>query len=165
VARVLIVGGGCRGRQLARKLVVDGHAVRITTRSEAGRAAIESAGAECLIATPDRLATMRTALDGVTVACWFLAAARGEDATLEALHSSRLQAFVRQTIDTTVRGFVYERGAPSAESSPALERGEQLARELAELNAIPMAVLAHDVADVDGWVAIARAAIDRLLDG
>ena len=40
--------------------------MRITTRTEAGRAAIEAAGAECWIGTPDRLATLRRALDGVT---------------------------------------------------------------------------------------------------
>ena len=37
VARMLIVGGGCRGRELARGLVADGHAVRITTRGEGRR--------------------------------------------------------------------------------------------------------------------------------
>ena len=51
--RALIVGGGCRGLDLARELAADGHAVRIVTRTEAGRAAIEAAGGECWIGTPD----------------------------------------------------------------------------------------------------------------
>ena len=33
LARILLVGGGCLGRQLARTLTGAGHAVRITTRS------------------------------------------------------------------------------------------------------------------------------------
>ena len=38
MARILIVGGGCRGRLLAGDLVGKGHALRITTREERGRA-------------------------------------------------------------------------------------------------------------------------------
>jgi len=40
VARILIVGGGCRGRRVASQLVEGGHSVRITTRSEVGRAVV-----------------------------------------------------------------------------------------------------------------------------
>ncbi|MEA2299335.1 MAG: hypothetical protein QOF77_2271, partial [Solirubrobacteraceae bacterium] len=56
---MLIVAGGCRGRALGRRLAGAGHAVRITTRTEAGRAGIEAAGAECYIGTPDRIASLR----------------------------------------------------------------------------------------------------------
>ena len=77
MARILIVGGGCRGRRLAACMVAAGHSARITTRSEAGRGAIEQAGAECWIGTPDRLATLRGALDSVTIACWLLGSASG----------------------------------------------------------------------------------------
>ena len=49
----------------------------MTTRTEDRRAAIEAAGAECWIGTPDRLATLRAALDGVTIACWMLGTATG----------------------------------------------------------------------------------------
>ena len=80
MARILIVGGGCRGRRLARQLVGEGHAVRITTRTEAGRAAIEATGAECWIGTPERLATLRGALESVTIVCWLLAGAGGRGA-------------------------------------------------------------------------------------
>ncbi|HEX5146304.1 MAG TPA: hypothetical protein VFV85_04720, partial [Conexibacter sp.] len=66
MARVLIVGCGCRGQALARELRARGHAVRGTTRDEAGRAAIEAAGAEAWIGDPDRIATISYALDGVT---------------------------------------------------------------------------------------------------
>jgi hypothetical protein len=115
VARLLIVGGGCRGRLLAARLVTEGHAVRIVSRSESRREPIESVGAECVIADPDRLGTLRPALEAVTVACWLLATARGPREQVEALHGARLERFVHQLIDTTVRGFVYE--APSQASA------------------------------------------------
>ncbi len=120
MARVLIVGGGCRGRRLAAELVGEGsgHAVRIVTRTEAGRGEIEASGAECLIGSPDRLATLRGALDGVTIACWLLATATGESEQVRALHGSRLESFLAQAIDTTMRGFVYE--APGAHAGPAV---------------------------------------------
>ena len=165
MARILIVGGGCRGRELARELVQSGHAVRVTTRSESSRAAIEDSGAECFLGTPDRLATLRPALDGIAVACWLLAGARGRDDDVAALHASRLQAFVRQLIDTTARGFVYERGERGGVWSEALSDGERVVRELAEQNLIPLAVLADDIRNRRAWLRGARAAIDGLLDG
>lgn len=108
MARVLIVGGGCRGLRLAAGLVGSGHAVRITTRSESTRPAIEAIGSECWVGTPDRIATLRFALDSVTVACWLLGTASGDREQLRALHGSRLQFMLSQMIDTTVRGLVYE---------------------------------------------------------
>jgi Trk K+ transport system NAD-binding subunit len=67
MARVLIVGCGCRGRALARVLAADGHAVRGTTRDPARSADIASSGAEATVADPDRLATLMPAIEGVTV--------------------------------------------------------------------------------------------------
>ena len=46
MARVLIVGCGCRGRALAADLRGAGHAVRGTTRDPGRTAAIAAAGAE-----------------------------------------------------------------------------------------------------------------------
>jgi hypothetical protein len=175
VARILIVGGGCPGRSLARRLTDGGQAVRITTRDESARAAIEAAGAECWIGTPDRLATLRGALDHVTIACWLLAGARGQPEQLSALHSSRLELFVTQAIDTTVRGFVYDATAPGGGRGPDRVTPEQLAggarivARLTALNAIPAAVLSADgrpASDArSAWVDRARAAIDELLSG
>jgi uncharacterized protein YbjT (DUF2867 family) len=168
VARVLIVAGGCRGRRLSEELIGSGHAVRATTRGEAGRAAIEASGAECWIGTPDRLATLRGALENVTIACWMLASATAELEQLQALHGSRLEFFLTQAIDTTVRGFVYESVAPTAapdERERALAGGEQIARGLSERNAIPLQVIHADTRDVEAWLAAARAAIDALLAG
>jgi hypothetical protein len=157
-------------------MVQRGHALRVTTRSDDQRAAVKATGAECWIGTPDRLATLRGALDSVTIACWMLAGAQGDPAQVDALHSSRLEFFLTQTIDTTVRGFVYD-AWPAGEtgvSADTLAGGERIVRSLAQLNAIPVAVLAAgpdcDAAggdtgtEADGaWVKAATAAIDSLL--
>ena len=162
MARILIVGGGCRGRLLATQMVGEGHAVRITTRSPAGREAIEAAGAECYLGTPDRLATLRAALEGVTIACWLLAAARGSEQQLRALHSSRLSYFLGQAIDTTVRGFVYE-AAGARVPREVLAEGKRTVRELGARNAIPVAILSEDPSDTGTWLAGARGALEALL--
>jgi hypothetical protein len=167
VARILIVSGGCRGRRLAGEMVEQGHVVRVTTRTEEARAAIEVAGAECWVGTPDRLATMRAALEGVTIACWMLAWATGDAEQVCALHASRLEFFLRQVIDTTVRGFLYD-ASPGVVPGSSLAEGERIVRAAAALNAIPARVLVHahrDGGDDAGWVAAARSAIDSLLGG
>jgi hypothetical protein len=163
VARILIVGGGCRGRQLAAALTGEGYAVRITTRSEHARAAIEAAGAECWVGTPDRLATLRGSLENVSILCWLLATAAGSAEELQALHGSRLELFLTQAIDTTVRGFVYEAHGTGA-SAGLVREGELLARALVERNEIPAAFLTADPGDAD-WLSQARAAVDSLLIG
>jgi uncharacterized protein YbjT (DUF2867 family) len=163
VARILIVGGGCRGRRLASELTVSGSAVRVSTRTEAGRAAIEAAGAECWVGTPNRLATMRGALENVTVLCWLLGSASGPLEELRELHTSRLEFFLTQAIDTTVRGLVYEsRGAGAAPPQLLLE-GARIARALAERNSIPARELSSDPDDLEAWLAEAHASIDSLL--
>ena len=164
MARILVVGGGCRGRELAGWLSEQGHAVRITTRSQETRAEIEAAGAECWPGTPERLATLRGALDGVGVACWLLAGAQGPPEELAELHTSRLEFFLTQMIDTTVRGFVYEaRGSTPA--AAALAQGEEIARRMCERNVIPLRVLDREAGEESLWQQQARAAIGELLSG
>lgn len=161
VARILIIAGGARGRALAGDLAGEGHAVRITTREPARRAEIEATGAECWIGTPDRIATLRYALDGVTLACWLLGTACGEPASLHALFGTRLEFFINQTIDTTVRGLIYE--AAGSVDLATLAAGRALISERAAYNAIPLAVLDADPRDPEAWAAQARAAIAGLL--
>ncbi len=190
MARLLIVGGGRRGRLLAAELGAEGHAVRIVTRSESRRAEIEATGAECVIADPDRLGTLRPALEAVTVACWLLATACGPRQQVEALHGARLEQFVHQLIDTTVRGLVYEApvlaseapmlasaaaaassriaatdggGAEGFVAPDVVIEGRRIATALAERNAIPLSVVAADPADRDGWLSDARVAVASLL--
>jgi hypothetical protein len=164
VARILIVAGGCRGRALAAAMVQDGYAARVTTRSEDGRAAIEAAGAECWIGTPNRLATLRGALDNVTILCWLLGSAVGPDDELRALHTSRLELFLMQAIDTTVRGILYEARGTGA-SGGLVREGESIARGMVERNEIPAAYLDADPDDRERWLADARAAVVSLLIG
>ena len=104
--RVLIVGCGCRGRELASALVAEGHVVRGTTRAPERLEAIRSAGAEAYLGDPDRIATLMDALSAVTVAVWLLGAADAPD-----LHGGRLRMFLEKTVDTPVRGIVYESSA------------------------------------------------------
>jgi hypothetical protein len=159
---------------LAQALVEEGNAVRITTRGGQGRAAIEAAGAECWIGTPDRLATLRGALENVTILCWLLATATGQPEELSALHGSRLEFFMTQAIDTTVRGVVYEApAAPVADMASAsagsdtiaamLAGGEQIVRALSERNSIPTAFVTAHSHDRDAWLTDARAAVASLL--
>ena len=106
MARVLIVGCGCRGQELARELGAAGHAVRGTTRDAADVEAIEAAGAEGVVADPDRLGTLLPLMAGVTVICWLMGTAEGDD--VAALHGDRLESLLAKLVDSGVRGLVYE---------------------------------------------------------
>ncbi len=161
MARILIVGGGCRGLALARSLLAEGNAVRITTRAEPSRRAIEAAGAECWIGTPDRLATLRGSLDRVAVLCWLLGNARGGEQELDALFGTRLEYLLMQAIDTTVRGFVYERRGCAP--APLLAGGERIVTTMTARNRIPVAFLDADPAAREVWLAEACAAVSGLL--
>ena len=159
--RVLLIGGGCRGLALTEALVADGHAVRAVTRSEAHRATIEAAGAECWIGDPDVVGTLRYALESVTILVWALGTATGPADAVAALHGTRLEMMLSKSIDTTVRGIVYE--ASGTLPAEMLEGGVGELRRACERNEIPYEVLTADPADADGWASAARASIDRLL--
>lgn len=161
MARVLLIGGGARGRALAAALIANGHAVRITTRTEGGRAAIEAAGAECWIGTPDRVASLRYALENVTVAGWLLGTASGSAVEIEALHGSRLAFFCTQTIDTTVRGLLYE--AAGCVDRALLSGGADLVAAKAAYNEIPLRIIDADPGDDAAWQAQARIHLEALL--
>jgi nucleoside-diphosphate-sugar epimerase len=154
-----MVGGGCRGLALARDLVAEGHAVRAVTRSEQRRAEIEAAGCECWIGDPDRIGTLRYALDNVTVLLWLLGTATGPN--VADLHGSRLRMMLEKVTDTTVRGVVYE--AAGTVDAAALRAGAAEVARARELNEIPGALLEADPSAPEEWVAAAREAIDRLL--
>jgi len=159
--RALMVGGGCRGLELARGLVAEGHAVRVVTRRPEARAAIEAAGAECFVGDPDVVGTLRYALDNVTILLWLLGTARGPADKVAALHGSRLRMMLEKTTDTTVRGVVYE--AAGTVDPAVLAAGVEEMRYARRTNEIPYALLTAGRADGATWPAEARAAIDALL--
>jgi len=156
-----MVGGGCRGLQLARGLRADGHVVRAVTRTEARRAQIEAAGCECWIGTPDAVGTLRYALDGVTLLLWLLGTASGRPEDVAGLHGSRLRMMLEKTTDTTVRGVVYEAAGPVG--AEAIAAGVEEMRRAQRINEIPFALLEADPRDVAAWVPAARGAIDALV--
>jgi hypothetical protein len=141
VARLLVVGAGsCRALSLTRDLTAEGHAVRGVTRG-AHREAIEEAGGEAWIGDPDVIGTLRYALDNVTLLLWLLGnVADGP------VHGSRLEMMLEKTIDTTVRGVVYEAGP---------QGGVDLVERLAGYNEIP-----HRIVALGGDI---RGAVDSLL--
>jgi hypothetical protein len=145
MARFLVLGGAShRALELTRALTAEGHAVRAVTRSPARRAAIEAAGAECWIGDPNVVGTLRYALDNVTLLLHLLGSADDPD-----LHGSRLSMLLERTIDTTVRGLLYEAGP-----------GRALVERVATYNEIPYRIVEHGD---PSWQQAARAAIDELL--
>jgi uncharacterized protein YbjT (DUF2867 family) len=72
VARVLIVGCGCRGVELARSLMAEGHAVRGTTRRPERAQELRALGIDPWVGDPDRVGSLVYAQDNVTVLCWLL---------------------------------------------------------------------------------------------
>ena len=160
MARVLIVGCGCRGRSLARALGEDGHAVRGTTRDPASAADIEAAGAEPFIGDPDRLGTLLPAIEGVSALCWLLGTAEPNAADL---HGPRLSSLVEKLVDTHVRGFVYE--AAGTVPPELLAGGAATVRRANATWGMPVEIVEVDPAGHDAWLAAMRAAVGRVLGG
>jgi nucleoside-diphosphate-sugar epimerase len=147
VARVLIVGCGCRGRELGRELRGRGHAVRGTSRVEEGRAAIEAGGIEGVVADPARLATLTPHLQGVTVLCWLMGGAADP-----ALHGERFETLLETLVDTHVRGVVHESAA-----------AEPIAGRARATYAMPVELVAEPPSDPERWLVAALAAVERVL--
>jgi nucleoside-diphosphate-sugar epimerase len=108
VARALIFGCGCRGRQLGGQLLEAGWAVRGTSRREEGLAAIEAAGIEAALADPDRPGTILELVNDVAVLVLLLGSATGSEEELAAIHGPRLERLLEHLVETPVRGVLYE---------------------------------------------------------
>ena len=156
---MLIVGCGCRGRELAWELRAAGRAVRGTTRAREHLAEIEAAGAEAVMADPDRLGTLMRELAGVTLVCWLMGSAKG--ATAEGLHGPRLRTLLERLVDTPVRGVVYE--AAGSLDPELLAGGAATVREASVRWSLPAEVVEADPGDREGWLAAMTAAVARLL--
>jgi hypothetical protein len=163
MARVLILGGGERGERLGGALVKRGLAVRALAADEAAAARLRALGIDPSPGCARRLASVRGALEHVTLACWLFGDAPPPDGTpRESLHGTLLEAFVRELVDSPARALVYEATAPrSGEAVPA---GRRLAVELAGRHAIELAVIdASATAPAEVWQQAALAAVERLL--
>jgi uncharacterized protein YbjT (DUF2867 family) len=161
VARCLIIGCGCRGLALTTALRAEGHAVRATTRDPDRVAAIEAAGAEAFVGDPDRVATLARALDHVGVICILLGSASGTAEQLRALHTSRLAMLLEKTLDTTVRGVVYE--AAGSVDPAVLDAGAGVVSRACDRSLIPHVLLTADPADHPAWTPAAAAAVNQAL--
>jgi hypothetical protein len=163
VARCLIVACGCRGIALTASLRQRGHAVRATTRDPARVPQLQAAGAEAHVGDPDRVATMFPALAHVAVSCLLLGSATGTPEALAALYSTRLDMLMEKTLDTTVRGVMYEtRGSVDP---GLLAAGAERVRWWCERSLIPLVMLDADPSDHAGWPAAAADAVERALLG
>ena len=157
MARVLIVGCGCRGRALASALLADGHAVRGTTRDQRRIAAIEESGADGVVADPDRLGTLMPALAGVSAICWLM----GGAADAPAVNGERLQTLMERLVDTHVRGLVYEAGGVAGPE--LLGAGAAVVGRASRTWHMPAAVVDEDPADHGAWLEAMRAGVSRVL--
>lgn len=122
MARALIVGCGCRGRELGERLLAEGWAVRGTSRREEGLEAIEAAGIEPALADPERPGTILELVSDVTVLVLLLGSATGGDEKLAAIHGPRLERLMEHLVETPVRGVVYEGTEAGAEIVRNAER-------------------------------------------
>jgi nucleoside-diphosphate-sugar epimerase len=157
MARVLIVGCGCRGRALAGRLAAEGYAVRGTTRDRARTAEIAAVGAEAVVADPDRLATLVPQLAGVSAVCWLLGSAEGAPE----LHGARLRTLLERLVDTPVRGVVYE--AAGSMDGQLLAAGAAITREASARWRIPVEIVDEDPSSHAQWEAAMAAAVQRVL--
>jgi uncharacterized protein YbjT (DUF2867 family) len=140
VARALIVGCGCRGRELGERLLAEGWAVRGTTRSEEGLAAIGAAGIEAALADPEQPGTLLDLVGDVAAVYWLLGSATGSEENLKAIHGPRLERLLERLVETPVRRFIYE--AAGSVDTAILEQGATVVRAAAETWRIPVEISA-----------------------
>lgn len=160
MARALIVGCGCHGRELGRALRERGWRVRGTSRSEAGRALIEAAGLDAAVADPDRPGTILDLCGDVTVVIWLLGSAAGEGDLVAAAHGARLERLLEKLVDSPVRGFLYEHAG--SVRSEHLERGGAIVERVGRIWRIPTAVLDEERSH-PGWAGRAAGEVEGVL--
>jgi uncharacterized protein YbjT (DUF2867 family) len=161
MARVLIIGCGCRGQELGKALRNQGHQVRGTSRTGNRLDQMEDAGVEGVIADPYRLATVTPLLEGVSVVVWPMGSATGTADEIEAVHTTRLETLLTKLVDSGVRGLVYE--ATGTVRGDLLRKGAAQVRKSGEWFRMPVEVVEHDPADHDGWTAAMTAAVEAIL--
>jgi hypothetical protein len=158
LARALIVGCGCRGRELGGVLEGSGWQVRGTGRRPAELEAIEAAGIEPAVADPDRPGTVLELCGDAAVVIWLLGSATGE--TSSAIHGPRLERLLEKLVDSPVRGFAYE--AVGSVGEETLVAGAAIVERAGERWRIPVALLTEERGQT-GWADCTAAAIAGLL--
>ncbi len=160
MARALLVGCGCRGRELGAALIDRGWVVRGTTREESATQAIEAAGIEAVVADPDRIGEVLEAIEGVALIFWLLGSASGTPDAIAALHGPRLERLLEEIVDTPVRGVVYE---VTGELEPVvLLRALEALRSAGERWRIPFEVVDADPGEPGQWLEGMLAAAEEL---
>jgi uncharacterized protein YbjT (DUF2867 family) len=159
VARALIVGCGCRGRELGKLLRERDWRVRGTSRSAEGMAAIEAAGLEAATADPNSPGTVLELCGDVTVVVWLLGSARGEQERIAAIHGPRLERLLEKLVDSPVRGFAYEAYGEVDEAH--LRGGREIVERAAEGWRIPVVALRED-RNAGDWADLSAAAVAGL---
>jgi len=149
MARALIVGCGCRGRELGGRLLAEGWAVRGTSRREQGLAAIEEAGIEAALADPDRVGTLLELVGDVAVVFHLLGSAAGEPEAVAAIHGPRLERLLEKVVDTPVRGVVYE--ACGSVDAAVLAGGAEIVGTASRTWRIPAEIVSEGAADPAAW--------------
>lgn len=137
--------------------------MRGTTRDPARLPEIEAAGAEGVVADPDRVATLIECFEHVTVVCILLGSAAGSPDELAALHGTRLEMLLTKLVDTTARGVVYE--ARGSVDAGVLAAGGERVREFARRSLAGYALLEADPSRVDAWLPAAREAAETVIAG
>lgn len=162
MARALIVGCGCGGRELGAELAKLGWRVRGTSRRAAGLEAIEAAEIEAAQADPDRPGTVLELCGDVAVVVWLLGSVSGEPEGISAIHGPRLQSLLERLVDSPVRGFAYE--AAGSVNAETLGGGARITERAGDRWRIPVTLLTGD-RDEPSWAARSAGAIERLVAG
>jgi uncharacterized protein YbjT (DUF2867 family) len=160
VARALIVGCGCRGRELGQALRARGWEVRGTSRDGSGLEAIAAAGLDAAEADPDRPGTILDLCGDVSVVVWLLGSAAGEPELIAGIHGPRLERLLEKLVESPVRGFAYE--AAGRVAAGHLDGGRAIVERAALTWRIPVAVL-EDQPGVESWTERTAGAVARLL--
>lgn len=160
MARALIVGCGCRGRELAAELARSGWQVRGTSRRADGLKAIGAAGFEPAPADPERPGTVLELCGDVAAVVWLVGSATGDSEKVSTIHGPRLERLLEKLVDSPVRGFAYE--AAGSVPPETLAEGARIVQRAGHEWHIPVAVLTHGRQE-PGWPEHAAAAVTGLL--
>jgi uncharacterized protein YbjT (DUF2867 family) len=160
VARALIVGCGCRGRELGGALAERGWEVRGTSRRADGLERIEAAGIEPARADPERPGTVLELCGDVAVVVWLLGSIAGQAELIDAVHGPRLERLLEKLVDSPVRAFAYE--AAGTVEPRIVEQGRRIVEAAGERWRIPVTVLG-DERDQADWADAAAERVAGLL--